>query len=220
MSRYIAFLIVLLSVSDQRRDCFADGFLLLSGVPTSTTRSLPIQSFDSYHSRLRKISNGRRPGITKGYVVTPSITQDRNRRTRLFSKTRTPLSERQEPTPRKEKPQTTPKAKKINTANFAVTEGPDLASKPDYENIHGPLGKTLDDIFMYVFRSKLAEHVGVDSKLPKTDFAGLMELTAAMNARYSDRRQIQKIAQQTLRELVFVRYLMRVDACSNFMFWF
>jgi len=58
----------------------------------------------------------------------------------------------------------------------------------------------LDSLFLYVFRSKLAEHVGVDSKLPKTDFAGLMELTAAMNARYSDRAQIQNIAQRTLRE--------------------
>lgn len=91
--------------------------------------------------------------------------------------------------------------KKINAAKFAVTEGPDPSTKPDYENIHGPLGKTLDKLFLYVFRTKLAEHVGVDSKLPKTDFNGLMELTAAMNARYSDRTEIQTIAQRTLRSL-------------------
>ena len=75
-----------------------------------------------------------------------------------------------------------------------------METKPDYENIHGPLGKTLDSIFLYVFRTRLAQYVGVDSKLPKTDFKGLMELSAAMNARYSDRNEIQKIAQQTLRE--------------------
>jgi len=34
-------------------------------------------------------------------------------------------------------------------------------SKPDYENIHGPLGKTIDDIFLSVFRSKMAEKVKV-----------------------------------------------------------
>ncbi len=90
--------------------------------------------------------------------------------------------------------------KKFNAARFAVTEGPDPATKPDYENIHGPLGKTLDTLFLYVFRTQLAHHVGVDSKLPKTDFQGLMELTVAMNARYSDRKEIQKIAQRTLRE--------------------
>ena len=88
-----------------------------------------------------------------------------------------------------------------------VTEGPDLATKPDYENIHGPLGKTLDNVFLYVFRSQLAHHVGVDSKLPKTDYAGLMELSAAMNARYSDRKQIQDIAQKTLRTFVFLWFL-------------
>jgi hypothetical protein len=57
-------------------------------------------------------------------------------------------------------------------------------------------------MFLYVFRTKLAEYVGVDSKLPKTDFNGLIELSAALNSRYSDRMQIQKIAQQTLRKCV------------------
>jgi len=91
--------------------------------------------------------------------------------------------------------------KNCNAAKFAITEGPDGATKPDYQNIHGPLGKTLDDLFLYVFRSQLAKHVGVDSKLPKTDYDGLVELAAALNARYSDREQIQNIAQQTLRSL-------------------
>ena len=45
--------------------------------------------------------------------------------------------------------------------------GPPLDDKPDYENIHGPLGKTLDKVFLKVFRSKMAEKIGVDSSLPK-----------------------------------------------------
>jgi len=82
-----------------------------------------------------------------------------------------------------------------------TVEGPSLETKPDYENIHGPLGKSLDYTFMALFRSKLAEKVGVDSKLPLNDYQGLMELVSAMNARYSDRREVQKIAQDTLLSL-------------------
>ena len=47
-----------------------------------------------------------------------------------------------------------------------VVEGPDISTKPDYEAIHGPLGKTLDDVFLRYFRTKMAEKVGIDSKLP------------------------------------------------------
>ena len=90
------------------------------------------------------------------------------------------------------------------TAAAAFTKGPDPSTKPDYENIHGPIGKTLDNVFLWFFRTKLAEFVGVDSKLPKADYAGLIELTAALNARYSDREQVQTIAQKTLRELNLV----------------
>lgn len=34
----------------------------------------------------------------------------------------------------------------------------------------------------------------------KDDYQGLMELTAAMNARFSEREQVQNIAQNVLRE--------------------
>mmetsp|Transcript_1144 Transcript_1144/g.2700 ORF Transcript_1144/g.2700 Transcript_1144/m.2700 type:complete len:381 (-) Transcript_1144:871-2013(-) len=193
MSRCLAFLLALLAVSDPRRDRFADGFLMVSGATASiATPSPEVRNFATRHSEARRRSNGRGVGITRRKIAA----HDRNGRTRL-SQTRTPPTEQQQGPPA---PETT-KPKKLNAAKFAVTEGPDLASKPDYENIHGPLGKTVDDVFMYVFRSKLAEHVGVDSKLPKTDFSGLMELTVAMNARYSDRREIHKIAQRTLQSL-------------------
>jgi hypothetical protein len=48
-----------------------------------------------------------------------------------------------------------------------TVQGPDPATRPDYENIHGPYGKTLDKIFLTVFRTNMAEKVGVDSSLPK-----------------------------------------------------
>ena len=48
-----------------------------------------------------------------------------------------------------------------------VVAGPPKDTRPDYENIHGPLGKFADRVFMTVFRTKLAEHVGIDSSLPK-----------------------------------------------------
>ena len=46
-------------------------------------------------------------------------------------------------------------------------DGPPLETKPDYENIHGPMGKWPDKLFLTIFRTKMAEKVGVDSKLPK-----------------------------------------------------
>ena len=100
--------------------------------------------------------------------------------------------------------------------------GPPADTKPDYESIHGPLGKLADKVFMSVFRIQMADRVGIDSQLPKVgearvygiisccslltvfcdmkqdDYAGLIELTAAMNARYSDRREVQNIAQDVL----------------------
>jgi hypothetical protein len=82
-----------------------------------------------------------------------------------------------------------------------TVDGPDKATKPDYENIHGPLGKTLDRTFLTIFRTNMAEKVGVDSSLPKDDFQGLMELSRALVSRYSDQAQVQKIAQDVLRSL-------------------
>jgi len=80
-------------------------------------------------------------------------------------------------------------------------EGPPEETKPDYENIHGPLGKQLDIIFLKIFRAALAEQVGVDSSIPHDEYDGLMELARALNSRYSDRTQIQQVALQTLQSL-------------------
>lgn len=95
------------------------------------------------------------------------------------------------------RPNITPE-QNFRTSSLTI-DGPPVETKPDYENIVGPLGKLADNIFLTIFRMKMAEKVGVDSSLPKDDFQGLMELTAALNARYSDRLQVQQIAQEVLR---------------------
>jgi hypothetical protein len=46
-------------------------------------------------------------------------------------------------------------------------QGPPRDTKPDYGNIHGPMGKMVDQILLRIFRSRMAEHIGVDSKLPQ-----------------------------------------------------
>jgi len=87
-------------------------------------------------------------------------------------------------------------------AGSATVNGPPLETKPDYENIHGPLGKWMDILFMVVFRKKLAKKVGgEDSSKPLTDFRGICELALRMNREISDRSEIQKRALETLRSL-------------------
>ena len=82
-------------------------------------------------------------------------------------------------------------------------EGPPLSTKPDYSSIHGPLGGYIDDIFMGLFRNKLAEKINrvPDSKLPKNDFMGIVDLTSGMNIQYNNRTQVQDLAQEVLISL-------------------
>jgi len=83
-----------------------------------------------------------------------------------------------------------------------TTRGPDPATKPDYDSIVGPLGRTVDHLFLRVFRSKLAEQVGVDSSRNATDFLAVPELAAALNSRYAtNTTEIQQRAVQTLVNL-------------------
>ncbi len=91
--------------------------------------------------------------------------------------------------------------KAFKQTDFFV-EGPSLDTKPDYDQIHGPLGPALDRLFLMVFRKKMAKLVGEekDSKLPNDDYQGLMELTSKMNASYSQ-EEVQKIAQEVLKSL-------------------
>ena len=96
------------------------------------------------------------------------------------SKTKTSISIRGRPMPRPllasiDLPNEENNSSKDDGYLQRVVLGPDIATKPDYENIHGPLGKTMDSIFLQVFRSKLAEYVGVDSRLPKVRSKGIYQ---------------------------------------------
>jgi len=88
-----------------------------------------------------------------------------------------------------------PKQTKISAWTI---DGPPEETKPDYENIHGPLGPQIDKFFLKLFRRKLAENVGFDSSLPQNSYKGIMELATALNSRYSDRTKVQTVAKSTL----------------------
>ena len=89
--------------------------------------------------------------------------------------------------------------KELSSFESRSVAGPPLHDKPDYESIVGPLGKPVDNLFLRVFRSQLASNVGFDSKLPQSDYQGILEITSELNKKYSDRTEIQKRAQETLR---------------------
>jgi hypothetical protein len=83
-------------------------------------------------------------------------------------------------------------------------DGPSQETKPNYEEINGPLGFTIDKVFLSVFRAKMADKVGIDSKLPYDDYQGLMEVANALNARFSEKEKVRLIAQDVLRKYFFV----------------
>ena len=83
----------------------------------------------------------------------------------------------------------------------AFIDGPSIETKPNYDEIHGPLGPVIDRLFLSIFRSKMAENIGVDSALPKDDYQGLMELTTALNARFSNKDKVRQVAQDVLRSI-------------------
>lgn len=62
-----------------------------------------------------------------------------------------------------------------------VIVGPDIRTKPDYDNLHGPLGKRIDTLFMTMFRKQLARLVQYDSSRPCNDYLGIIEITQHMN---------------------------------------
>jgi Beta-carotene isomerase D27-like, C-terminal len=79
--------------------------------------------------------------------------------------------------------------------------GPDVATKPDYDNIVGPLGKVFDTLLIIVFRKQLAKHVGWDSALPIWDYNGIIEITQYMNRSFRSRKLIQETSQNVLLSL-------------------
>jgi len=99
--------------------------------------------------------------------------------------------------------------------------GPSLDTKPDYENIVGPLGRFVDNIFQQVFRDELAQqvmgdgyddddddnnnnnnHVHGDNPTIPNGYAGIVELAARMNQEFAyNRTEIHVRAQTVLRNL-------------------
>mmetsp|Transcript_14712 Transcript_14712/g.27682 ORF Transcript_14712/g.27682 Transcript_14712/m.27682 type:complete len:287 (+) Transcript_14712:54-914(+) len=89
-----------------------------------------------------------------------------------------------------------------NLPRLSLVQGPSLETKPDYDEIHGPLGPEMDKLFLCTFRSKMAENIGnqYDSTLPYGDYSGLMELARTMNIVY-DKPQVKELSQNILRSL-------------------
>ena len=90
------------------------------------------------------------------------------------------------------------------TDSFTATTtlGPDPATKPDYDNIVGPLGKRVDNFLLRLFRSKLAEQVGQDSSRAPNDYRAVTELATDLNRRYQhDNTAVQARAVAVLRNL-------------------
>ena len=79
--------------------------------------------------------------------------------------------------------------------------GPPIETKPDYDEIIGPLGRKVDNLFMMVFRGQLAKHAEIDSDRPYTDYQGIIEIASALNRNFQDRNDIQKRAQATLQSI-------------------
>jgi hypothetical protein len=89
--------------------------------------------------------------------------------------------------------------------------GPPLDDKPDYQNIHGPLGKTLDKVFLTVFRSKMAEKIGVDSALPKVSW---IQATAFSLGNDNDNDSCSP-ADRLCPFIIIIGRLPRLDGASN-----
>lgn len=79
-----------------------------------------------------------------------------------------------------------------------VVSGPSIETKPQYDNIVGPLGRFMDRIFLVVFRKQLASKTGIDSSRDDTDYLGIIDISLRMNKKFSDRRVVQQKAKEVL----------------------
>ena len=102
-----------------------------------------------------------------------------------------------------------------------AVSGPPLETKPDYENIVGPLGRWMDTLFLVIFRQKMAEQAAKaanhhhhhnnmsssstihqdarddddddassSSRIPLTDYRGIIAVAADMNRRSTSRTEV------------------------------
>ncbi|EJK55179.1 hypothetical protein THAOC_25114 [Thalassiosira oceanica] len=102
-----------------------------------------------------------------------------------------------------------------HSSSKGTIDGPPLETKPNYDDIHGPLGGTVDRLLLSYFRIKMAERLArpkdevkiSDSSLAVDDFDGIISLTSSMNALYNNRTKVQEAAQDVLVSL-FPRFIL------------
>ncbi|GKY92754.1 hypothetical protein MPSEU_000245400 [Mayamaea pseudoterrestris] len=83
----------------------------------------------------------------------------------------------------------------------SAIRGPPRETKPDYENIVGPLGRKIDKLFLTVFRKALAEHTQLNSTYATDDFRGITDIALKMNRKYPNRTIVQQKALDVLKSL-------------------
>lgn len=79
-------------------------------------------------------------------------------------------------------------------------QGPPIETKPNYNEIHGPLGKLLDSLFLQIFRSKMESITNISSPLPKDNYQGLMDVATQMNRQYS-KKEVRMLSREILKSL-------------------
>lgn len=79
-------------------------------------------------------------------------------------------------------------------------QGPPIETKPNYNEIHGPLGKFLDSLFLQIFRSKMESITNISSPLPKDNYQGLMDVATQMNRQYS-KKEVRMLSREILKSL-------------------
>ena len=99
----------------------------------------------------------------------------------------------------------------------SAVPGPSIDTKPDYDNIVGPLGRWVDRLLMTMFRQELAAQVLAGQEQSSSmaaatanqqqpayamdDYRGIIELAATMNRDISNRTEIHTRAQTVLSNL-------------------
>lgn len=79
-------------------------------------------------------------------------------------------------------------------------QGPSIETKPNYDEIHGPLGKELDSLFLQIFRGKMESITNITSPLPKNDYQGLMDVATQMSRQYS-KEEVRMLSRKILQSL-------------------
>jgi len=93
-----------------------------------------------------------------------------------------------------------PTTAKSPASTATLVPGPPRETKPDYENIIGPLGRIADRLFLVIFRQKLENITGLSSSYAYDDYQGLIDITRKLNQQFPQ-SVVQQRAQQVLISL-------------------